>query len=124
MTEESQIPRSVSQEDLDLFYSKVDGSLRSHQRLFTEELELHSSKVEALEQQLATVTVGFAEQAVLLEALLFQLQYEDEERQKSFQEKVMELRTMMLETLEYTSDVMENGNPEPEKPMENVATEN
>lgn len=124
MTEESQTPRSISQEDLDLFYSKVDGSLRSHQRLFTEELELHSSKVEALEQQLATVTVGFAEQAVLLEALLFQLQYEDEERQKSFQEKVMELRTMMLETLEYTSDVMENGNPEPEKPMENVATEN
>ena len=124
MTEKSQIPRPVSQEDLDLFYSKVDGSFRSHQRLFTEELELHNSKVEALEQQLATVTVGFAEQAVLIEALLFQLQYENEERQKSFQEKVMELRAMMLETLEYTSDVMENGNPEPEEPMENVATEN
>lgn len=111
----------INQADLDLFYSKVDGALKSHRRLFKEELEFFEKKLDAIEQQIATITVGYAEQAVLVEALIGQLQFEGEERQKAFKEKVLETRDLMLETLEYTSDVLENGDTGPEQPVEDVA---
>jgi hypothetical protein len=114
----------ATQADIELFYSKVDGSLKSHQRFFQEELELFEKKVDAIEQQIATVTVGFAEQAVIIEALLAQLEFETEERQKAFKEKVLATRDLMLETLEYTSDVLEDGDTSTEQPVENVVGEN
>jgi hypothetical protein len=113
----------VSQADLELFYSKVDGAFKSHQRFFQEELDLFGKKLDALEQQVATITVGFAEQAVLVEALISQLEFETEERQLAFKDKVLSTRDLMLETLEYTADVLEDGDTGTEQPLEDVATE-
>lgn len=107
--------------DLEFFYGKIDGTLRSFQRFFQDELDLFNTKLDALEQQVATITVGYAEQAVLVESLIHQLEFEDEERQKAFGDKVTELRDMMLKTLEYTSDVMEDGNTDSEQSVENLA---
>ena len=46
---------AITQADLELFYSKVDGAFKSHQRFFQEELELFEKKLEAIEQQVATI---------------------------------------------------------------------
>lgn len=118
MTEESNI---TTQSDLDFFYSKVDEALSSTQRYINEEISLFTVKLESLEQQLATLTVGLAEQAVFIESLIFLLEDDTQEKQKAFAGKVKELRKLMIETLEYATDVMENGDTEPEQPVENVA---
>ena len=115
---------AISQADLELFYSKVDGAFKSHQRFFQEELELFEKKLEAIEQQVATITVGFAEQAVLVEGLISQLEFETEERQIAFKDKVLATRDLMLETLEYTADVLEDGDTGTDQPVEDVAGEN
>jgi len=114
----------TTQADLELYYSKVDQALKSHQRFFQEELQLFEKKLDAIEQQVATITVGFAEQAVLVEALIAQLEYETEEKQQAFKNKVLATRDLMLETLEYTSDVLENRDTSTEQPMENMAPNN
>lgn len=114
----------ATQADLDFFYSKVDGALQSTQRYINEELHNFTTQLEALEQQLATLTVGLAEQAVFIEAFMSLLETEPEEKQKIFTGKVKELRKLMIETLEYATDVMEDRNTEPEQPMENMAGKN
>jgi hypothetical protein len=113
----------VKQQDLDLFYSKTDAALSATQRLMREELELLEKKLDSLEQISATMMVGYAEQAVYIEALMAQLEYETKERQDAFKAKVQDLRKVMMETLEYTADVMESGDPSVIGTMEDVVVE-
>jgi peptidoglycan hydrolase CwlO-like protein len=114
----------ATQADLDFFYSKVDGALQSTQRYIKEELQDFATQQEKLEQQLATLTVGLAEQAVFIEAFMTLLESEPKEKQKIFTNQVKELRKLMIETLEYATDVVEDRNTEFEQPMENMAAEN
>jgi small-conductance mechanosensitive channel len=58
------------------------------------------TKIEAIEKQIATLVVGFGEQAVFLEALLAQIAFATEEQQKAFQKNVNESRREMLKVMQ------------------------
>jgi protein involved in temperature-dependent protein secretion len=57
-------------------------------------------KLEAMEKQIATLVVGFGEQAVFLEALLAQLAFASEDQQKVFQDNVNQARREMLKVMQ------------------------
>lgn len=57
------------------------------------------SKIEAMEKQIATLVVGFGEQAVFLEALLAQLAFSTEEQQQAFQKSLSDSRREMLKVM-------------------------
>jgi hypothetical protein len=58
------------------------------------------SKIEAMEKQIATLVIGFGEQAVFLEALLAQIAFSTEEEQKAFQTNVNDARREMLKVMQ------------------------
>lgn len=58
------------------------------------------SKIEAMEKQIATLVIGFGEQAVFLEALLAQIAFATEEEQKAFHQNVNEARREMLKVMQ------------------------
>lgn len=58
------------------------------------------SKIESMEKQIATLVVGFGEQAVFLEALLAQIAFATEEEQKTFQANVNQARKEMLKVMQ------------------------
>ena len=63
-------------------------------------------KVENFEKQIATLVVGFGEQAVFLEALLSQLAFATEEEQRAFQQSVNESRKQMLKVMQDGSETL------------------
>lgn len=56
-------------------------------------------KIEAYEDQVATIVYAYGEQAVVMEALATQLNYASPEAQKAFVESLSEQRKKMVETL-------------------------
>lgn len=56
-------------------------------------------KIEAYEQQVATIVLAYGEQAVVMEALATQLDYASPEAQKAFTDTLMQQRKKMVETL-------------------------
>jgi len=58
------------------------------------------TKIESIEKQIATLVIGFGEQAVFLEALLAQLSFATEEEQKTFQQNVATARREMLKVMQ------------------------
>lgn len=81
-------PKKYVQEVLVAFSQHVDAKL----------VEV-DTKLEALEKQIATLVVGYGEQAVFMEALLAQLSFASEEQQKAFQRNVGEARKQMLKVM-------------------------
>jgi len=56
-------------------------------------------KIEAYEDQVATIVYAYGEQAVVMEALATQLNYASPEAQKAFTQSLSEQRKKMVETL-------------------------
>ena len=56
-------------------------------------------KIEAYEDQVATIGYAYGEQAVVMEALATQLNYASPEAQKAFTDSLSEQRKKMVETL-------------------------
>lgn len=63
-------------------------------------------KIEGFEKQIATLVIGFGEQAVFLEALLAQLSFSTEEEQKTFQNNVNSARKEMLKVMKDGSQTL------------------
>ena len=70
------------------------------------EVEEVEEKIEGFEKQIATLVVGFGEQAVFLEALLSQLAFATEEEQRAFQTSVNESRKQMLKVMQDGSETL------------------
>ena len=70
------------------------------------------SKIEAMEKQIATLVIGFGEQAVFLEALLAQIAFATEEEQKAFQTNVNQARREMLKVMQDGSKTLVAGEDE------------
>ena len=90
--------------DFDVFKNQIQEILiglsqRIDQR-FTEVDDL----IEKIEKQIATLILGFGEQAVNTEALIAQLRFSSEEAQKSFMDTVAESRKQMLRTMKEGAD--------------------
>jgi len=78
----------------------------SFSRLTDSKFADFDKKIESLEKQIATLVVGFGEQAVFLEALLAQLSFASEEQQKAFQENVSTARREMLKVMKDGSETL------------------
>lgn len=59
--------------------------------------------VEALEKQIATLVLGYGEQAVFMEALVAQIAYSTDEARKAFHNDVSKARKEMLEVMQSAS---------------------
>lgn len=81
-------------------------------QMLDERFEEVDKKVEAFEKQIATLVIGFGEQAVFLEALLAQLSFASEEEQKTFQTNVGEARKQMLKVMKDGSENLVAGENE------------
>lgn len=81
-------------------------------QMLDERFEEVDKKVEAFEKQIATLVIGFGEQAVFLEALLAQLSFASEEEQKTFQTNVGEARKQMLKVMKDGSENLVAGQNE------------
>lgn len=60
-------------------------------------------QVEGFEKQIATLVLGYGEQAVFMEALVAQLAFATDEARKTFQEDVSRARKDMLEVMQSAS---------------------
>lgn len=78
----------------------------SFSRLTDSKFDDLDKKIESLEKQIATLVVGFGEQAVFLEALLAQLSFASEEQQKAFQDNVSHARREMLKVMKDGSQTL------------------
>jgi hypothetical protein len=78
----------------------------SFSRLTDSKFDDLDKKIESLEKQIATLVVGFGEQAVFLEALLAQLSFASEEQQKAFQNNVSHARREMLKVMKDGSETL------------------
>ena len=71
---------------------------------FDEKLAKLDEKMESYEKQIATLVVGFGEQAVFIEALLAQMQFNSEDAQKLFHETLSNSRKQMLQIMKEGSE--------------------
>lgn len=112
----------ATQADLTHLTSRVDAALSTTQRFTKEQFELIDNRLEFIDKQIATLVIGYAEQAVFIESLMAELEYETEEKQNRFKEHVAKLRNDMMEVLEFTENVLENGDTIADGTMEDMAT--
>jgi hypothetical protein len=90
----------------------VESLFLNFSTMIDEKFEDIDKKVEAFEKQIATLVIGFGEQAVFLEALLAQIAFATEEEQKTFQSNVNEARKQMLKVMKDGSQNLVAGEDE------------
>ena len=90
-------------ENLKIYIEEVFISLST---LTDSKLRQMDEKIELLEKQIATLVVGFGEQAVFLEALLAQISFAEEDQQRAFQKNVNDARKEMLKVMQDGSRVV------------------
>lgn len=82
-----------------LFKTIIEGTLTN----FEAKILALETTVENLEKQLATLILGYGEQAVFMEALVAQLAFASDEARSAFQKDVSEARKEMLEVMQNAS---------------------
>lgn len=88
---------------------------------FDEKLKKIEETMESYEKQIATLVVGFGEQAVFIEALLGQIQFSTEDAQKSFMETLNISRKQMLQIMkDGARDLVANENERLASSIEDV----
>jgi hypothetical protein len=85
--------------NVDQLKTYVESLFVNFSKMIDEKFEEVDKKIESFEKQIATLVIGFGEQAVFLEALLAQLAFSTEEEQKTFQNNVNESRKQMLKVM-------------------------
>lgn len=98
MTEnENNSQEVLTNDELREYFESIILSLTEHS---SKRSSLIESKIESMEKQIATLVVGFGEQAVFLEALLAQIAFATEDQQKQFQNNVNQARREMLKVMQ------------------------
>jgi hypothetical protein len=88
---------SLSIEGLKSYFEEVIIALSAKTDESIKEID---AKIESMEKQIATLVIGFGEQAVFLEALLAQISFATEDQQRTFQENVNNARREMLKVMQ------------------------
>lgn len=94
--DQSQIDAQVIK---NLLSSLVDDIYKKIYDDIEEQFQSIIKKIEAYEQQVATIVLAYGEQAVVMEALATQLDYASPEAQKAFTDTLTQQRKKMVETL-------------------------
>jgi hypothetical protein len=80
--------------------------------------------IEKLEKQIATLILGFGEQAVNMEGLLAQLRFSSADAQKAFMDTISESRKQMLQVMkEGAGDLLAGESPGVASALEDLAAE-
>lgn len=89
-----------------------------------ERLQDLDESIEKLEKQIATLILGFGEQAVNMEGLLAQIKFSSPEAQKEFMSTIAASRKQMLETMkEGASGLLAGESPRIASAVEDLANE-
>lgn len=92
--------------DIERLKSYIEEVLISFSTLTDTKFKEMDEKIESMEKQIATLVVGFGEQAVFLEALLAQISFASDEQQKAFHKNVSDARREMLKVMQDGSRVV------------------
>lgn len=88
------------------YREQIDQVLLAMASKLEERLQEVESNLELLDKQIATLVVGFGEQAVFMDALIAQIAFQSAEAQKAFHETIAESRKRMLEIMKEGSDAL------------------
>lgn len=88
-----------------------------------ERLQDLDDSIEKLEKQIATLILGFGEQAVNMEGLLAQIKFSSPEAQKEFMSTIAASRKQMLETMKEGASVLAGESPRIASAVEDLADE-
>lgn len=86
------------------YKEQIDQVLMVMASKMEERLQEVESKLESLDKQIATLVVGFGEQAVFMDALIAQMAFGTPEAQKAFHDTIAESRKRMLQIMKEGSD--------------------
>lgn len=118
MTEEN-IPELTSEE---VYKKSINELILAMAATFDDKIDKLEKTMEAYEKQIATLVIGFGEQAVFLEALLGQIQFSSQEAQTNFHETLNNSRKQMLNIMkEGSDDVLAKENPRLASAIANMA---
>lgn len=103
--------------------SAVTVSLNNMYDSFNARMSTMEKTIEILEETNAALVAGFAEQTVMIEAILGSLSLETAEEQEAFSKAVSEGRAAMFKIMQEQADVMAETNPGAAAAMERVVEE-
>lgn len=90
--------------DNELFQEQVREVLMALASKLEERVSEYEAKLEGIEKQIATLVIGFGEQAVFMDALIAQMSFSSSEAQKAFHDTVADARKQMLEIMKEGAD--------------------
>lgn len=79
--------------------SIVEEVMTSSVARFSHKLEELENRINSIDEQIATLVIGYGEQAVFMEALVAQLAFATDQERKSFNNSLTEARKKMLEVM-------------------------
>jgi hypothetical protein len=85
--------------DVDLLREQTQQLIISMSNKIDERFKELDESIESLEKQIATLILGFGEQAVNMEGLIAQIKFASPESQKIFMETIAQSRKQMLEAM-------------------------
>ena len=98
MTNESNIP-DFDQETAEFFARLFQDSLSGIKAQLIDRVATMEESLEKMEKQVATLILGYGEQAVFMEALVAQIAFASDDARRTFQEDVTRARKQMLEVM-------------------------
>ena len=91
---------------------------------FSQKLEELENRIDAIDQQIATLIIGYGEQAVFMEALVAQIAFATDKERASFNESLTEARKKMLEVMRDASAAnLADEDPDLASAVENLANQ-
>lgn len=95
MTSEQPLDQQTLETIAEMFQKTAADVINS----FAEKIQELDNRIESIDKQIATLIVGYGEQAVFMEALVAQLAFATDDQRKSFNDSLNEARKKMLEVM-------------------------
>lgn len=102
MTQENNIPQ-LDNLTVEFITRLFQDTLKGIHAQLEDRVSSLEQSIENFEKQIATLVLGYGEQAVFMEALVAQLAFSTEEARRQFQQDVTEARKNMLEVMNAAS---------------------
>ena len=110
--------------DNDVFQDQVRDVLLALASKMEVRLSDYESRLESLDKQIATLVIGFGEQAVFMDALIANLSFATSEAQDAFHKSVADSRRQMLEIMKEGADgLLASSDPDLAAAIVNMADE-
>jgi hypothetical protein len=98
MTEENKIPQ-LDNLTVEFITRLFQDTLKGIHAQVEERISSLEDSIESIEKQVATLVLGYGEQAIFMEALVAQLAFATDEARQAFQKDVTQARKDMLEVM-------------------------